>query len=452
MDYLKLSPKIKSKKIVINFDEFLLQGGGCRDLISRLLGFLDDHESDFGVKIKNLPFCLFPTPARDHILAGSGQKGAGSKTGDCRLCKYDSRCSGFSKIFLKNFGLPQIEPIKDIPNEVMIEVEPGCNFRCQFCFNKHAFARRGRDIENKLTPDLVMGIIDAVKKAGVKVVRFTGGEPLLRRDLLALLRYAKYQNLEVRINTNGALIDENWAKKIVGVVDNALMPFEDWQEKEESRICGFPGVLKRKIRAIKILKKAKIPVVRVGTVATRRIIHNFGKMAKLVCSLPIDDWEFFRPIPAAAISSPHQNEVWCGDKHPISRQDLDKMADNLTDLKKKTGRHYFIATAVPFCASPDKNKMNSVSLGAAAADDGHLRFVIDPRGYAKPHYFLDKNIGNPLDILKCWNHPFMKKMRNFGFIPKICRNCDFLEKCRGGSRFLANLYFGRWDAKDPLMP
>ncbi len=440
MDFKKIISKFKNKKIVVNFDDLVSSGAGYQDLIGNLLNFLDDCEADFGVKIKNLPFCLFPAGARDHILNKSTPEKIGAKVGDCRSCGYDSRCPGFSKAFLRNFGLPPVEPVKDIPNEIMIEAEPRCNFRCQFCFNAHAFAKRGRDIENKLTPDLVREIVDAIKKAGVKIIRFTGGEPLLRRDLISLLRYAKNQNLEVRLNTNGILIDKNRAKNFVGIVDNILIPMEDWEEKEESRICGFPGALRRKIRAIKILKKAKIPVVRVGTVATRRIINNFSRMAKLVCSLSIDDWEFFRPIPAAAT------------EYPISRQDLNEMADNLTDLKRKTGRHYFIATAVPFCASPDKNKMNSISSGAAAADDGHIRFVVDPRGYAKPHYFLDKNIGDPLDILKCWNHPFMRKIRNLGFVPEKCKKCGFLEKCRGGSRFLAKLYFGRWDAQDPLMP
>ncbi len=96
------------------------------------------------------------------------------------------------------------------------------------------------------------------------------------------------------------------------------------------------------------------------------------------------------------------------------------------------------------------NLLNSFSLGAIY-DDGHSRFVIDPRGFAKPHYFIDENIGDPLDPLACWHHPFMEKMRNLEFLPFECENCIYKLKCRGGSRFSAKMAFGEFDKPDPLM-
>jgi len=95
------------------------------------------------------------------------------------------------------------------------------------------------------------------------------------------------------------------------------------------------------------------------------------------------------------------------------------------------------------------NKLNSVSQGALF-DDGHSRLVIDPRGFVKPHYFMDKNIGHPLDILGAWQHPFMKKMRNLEYLPKECQDCPFVFKCRGGSRQAAKMVFGSYQALDPL--
>ena len=83
--------------------------------------------------------------------------------------------------------------------------------------------------------------------------------------------------------------------------------------------------------------------------------------------------------------------------------------------------------------------------------DGHIRYAIDPRGFAKPDYYIDKNIGNPLDIKGCWEHPFMKKMRNLKFVPRKCKDCKYLIKCRGGSRFSAKIINGSYCAEDPLM-
>ncbi|MBU1869383.1 MAG: 4Fe-4S cluster-binding domain-containing protein, partial [Candidatus Omnitrophica bacterium] len=57
--------------------------------------------------------------------------------------------------------------------------EPRCNFNCCFCFNKNSFAKQDRNIKT-FTTSQVKKIINAIAQAKVKIVRFTGGEPLLR--------------------------------------------------------------------------------------------------------------------------------------------------------------------------------------------------------------------------------------------------------------------------------
>jgi len=94
--------------------------------------------------------------------------------------------------------------------------------------------------------------------------------------------------------------------------------------------------------------------------------------------------------------------------------------------------------------------MNAVCSGARSVD-GHERFVIDPRGFAKPIYYIEKNIGDSLNILACWNHSFMKSLRSFNYLPKECQKCSLLEKCKGGNRYSAFTVSGTYQGKDPLM-
>lgn len=115
----------------------------------------------------------------------------------------------------------------DIPREVMIEIEPKCNLNCKFCFNKNSFAEKGRDIENKLTMEFVKKIIDNAFISGIKRIRFTGGEPLLRKDIWELAEYVKSKDMELRLNTNGTLIKNlSIAKKISKYFDNLLLPIQ----------------------------------------------------------------------------------------------------------------------------------------------------------------------------------------------------------------------------------
>ena len=393
-----------------------------------------DYEQFFEVWLKNIPFCLINSESVDHILP-KDKDSQGEKTKACQNCLWHKRCAGFPRGYLAEYGSEEICPMPDLPWEVMIEVEPRCNFNCQFCFNQISFAQKGRDIKSFST-DYVKKIIDGLAKAKVKIIRFTGGEPLLRKDIFQLLKYAKNKGLEVRLNTNASLINQRTSKKLKGIVDNVLIPFESYNDKKESKITGCAHSLKKKIKAIELLKKEEIPLIRVGTVATKENILNFDKIAQLISQLSLDEWELYRPIPTSKKSDLDSKLVKC-------------LAEKLIDLRKKTAKAIFIANALPFCAMEDLNKLNSISKGGLF-DDGHTRLVIDPRGFVKPHYFMDENIGNPLDILGAWQHPFVKKMRNLEYLPQQCQGCPFVFKCRGGSRQTAKMVFGKYQAADPL--
>ena len=57
----------------------------------------------------------------------------------------------------------------------------------------------------------------------IKYVRFTGGEPLLRKDLLKILKYAKTKGFYIFLNTNATLLDNTIIKHLEKYVDNILV-------------------------------------------------------------------------------------------------------------------------------------------------------------------------------------------------------------------------------------
>ena len=406
----------------------------CLSGVMPYLYQLLDYEIYFPIWLKNLPFCCISKEAIDHILP-KDDNFKGEKNKKCAKCFWFKKCSGFPKGYFSKYGLDEICPADDLPEEIMIEIIPRCNFHCEFCFNKISFAKKGRKIK-EFSAEYVKKIINGIIKSQIKIVRFTGGEPLLRRDIFELLKYAKDGGLETRLNTNGSLIDLKTAKKLKRIVDNVLIPIESWTEAKESKISGFKNALKKKIEAIKLLKKQEIQVVRAGTVVTEENILNFDKIADLISGLPLDEWELYRPIVT-------------NKKTNLNPRSINLLADKLIDLRRKADKSVFIANAIPFCSIKNLNKLNAVSRGALY-DDGCRRLVIDPRGFVKPHYFLDENIGSPLDILAAWEHPFMKKMRSLEFLPDICLNCRFKYKCRGGSRYEAKAASDNYYALDPL--
>jgi radical SAM protein with 4Fe4S-binding SPASM domain len=405
--------------------------------VQEIINFLFFFEKFFQIRIKDVPYCLI-SDSEDRIILNEPSKKK-VHLGACRSCRYEKRCGGILKDQVGVYK-DYIKAVKDLPREIIIEIEAKCNYNCLFCFNKNSFAKNGRKEIKILNTAYVKKIIRTTAKSGVKIIRFTGGEPMLRKDIWQLMDYAKNKGLKIRLNTNGSLIDTSQiVKKLNKYISSILLPIESYNNKEESFLTGRKDSLKEKIKAIKLLKKYGKMVIRAGTIATKNNIKNLEKIFSLVIKdLDLDDWELYRPIPLLE------------NKLPIDRKDLKILIDKLLKFQKLTSRRFSIVNAVPFCAY-NPLKVDQVSNGGLSVD-GHIRYVIDPRGFAKPDYYINKNIGSPLDVLGCWNHSFMKKMRNLKFLPKECRNCQYLVKCRGGSRFSAYFCFGKWEAKDPLMP
>ena len=180
-----------------------------------------NYEIFFNILLRNFPYCVVGESSRDHIYFEKKYKG--EKSQNCKKCKYNDFCGGFPLGYFKKFGKTEVCQTKDIPFEVMLEVESKCNFNCGFCFNKTSFAKNDRNLED-LSNNYFRKIIKNISSKGIKNIRFTGGEPLLREDVLDLMKYSKDNGLYVILNTNTSLINPTLVRKIKKIVDNILIP------------------------------------------------------------------------------------------------------------------------------------------------------------------------------------------------------------------------------------
>src|SRR5262245_17150955 len=92
-----------------------------------------------------------------------------------------------------------------------ISVTDRCNLRCQYCMPELDYAWLPR--ETLLTFEEIATIADAFTTLGVDRVRITGGEPLLRRNLPALIsRLAAIPAIDdLALTTNGVLLADHAA-------------------------------------------------------------------------------------------------------------------------------------------------------------------------------------------------------------------------------------------------
>src|SRR5437879_9797881 len=98
-------------------------------------------------------------------------------------------------------------PLRDL----RISVTDRCNFRCVYCMPREVF-----DADYKFLPQSAILSFEEIARLarvfvglGVKKIRLTGGEPLVRRDLHRLVAMLEELDVELTLTTNGSLLARN---------------------------------------------------------------------------------------------------------------------------------------------------------------------------------------------------------------------------------------------------
>src|SRR5581483_7420315 len=96
-------------------------------------------------------------------------------------------------------------PLRDL----RISVTDRCNFRCVYCMPKEVFGRDYAFLERSalLSLEEIARVAGVFAQLGVRTVRITGGEPLVRKNVEHLVELiAAIPGLELALTTNGALL------------------------------------------------------------------------------------------------------------------------------------------------------------------------------------------------------------------------------------------------------
>ena len=92
-----------------------------------------------------------------------------------------------------------------VVRDLRVSVTPRCNYRCFYC---DPLGEGLREPVGTVTVEDVARVIEAAAGLGLNSVRFTGGEPLLRRELPAMIHHAKRTAgiEDVALTTNASLL------------------------------------------------------------------------------------------------------------------------------------------------------------------------------------------------------------------------------------------------------
>jgi AdoMet-dependent heme synthase len=314
--------------------------------------------------------------------------------------------------------------VETVPNLFGIEVTRLCNLRCPHCFTSSGAASHpGPELEalRKLTTDLV--------RVGVRKIAFSGGEPLLRKDLEALMHHGLAEGIQsFGIVTNGYLVNRQRAKSLARAglsIAQVSVDGVDAIDHCAVRQCQR-GDFYRALHAIRMFLEVGV-TVDVATILTPRNCERAPEMALFCEAIGVRALRYCSFVPTGRAVS---DEV--KDRFTVRPQD----ADGFIRFMQQMASH----PSAPIGIFIDHGIGPWHPSGEFRCDCGEGVAYCSSEGYLYPCpglIFDEFKVGNvfetPLETL--FNSPAMSRVRQIAKsqLHGMCNSCPH-QGCSGGCR------------------
>jgi GTP 3',8-cyclase len=168
-----------------------------------------------------------------------------------------------------------------------ISVTDKCNLRCIYCMPEEGLAWLRR--EEILSYEEIASIVRAAASVGVRSIRLTGGEPLVRRDLSRLVAaIASVPGIDdVALSTNGLLLEAQLPQLVAAGLTRVNLSLDTLRADRFEAIARRPG-LETVLRGIEAVVRAGLSPLKLNCVVMRgKNDDELPDFAELTRRLPI---------------------------------------------------------------------------------------------------------------------------------------------------------------------
>lgn len=343
------------------------------------------------------------------------------------------------------------------PFQVVWDVTYACNLKCQHCY-----AQAGKVSRDELTHEEALRVVDKLATMGIPILALSGGEPLVRPDILEITRRGADNGMYVSIATNGTLITKEKAKQMKDAGVSYLQISVDGADAQtHDSFRGIPGAFDRTIQGVKNAV-AEGFFVNIATTATKKNLTQIPKIIDLCDSLGVNWFMAYNFVPTGRGKFIVENDL-----SPQEREDLLVMMYNRmkdTDIEILTTAPQYARIALQNCgqggpavvpthfSNPQVNgSLFNLTEFIGGCGAGRFYMAIRANGNIEPCVFFPLKVGNVRtdDLEDIWkNNEVFRDLRDKDNLKESCGSCDYRYHC-GGCRARAYGYFGDYRAADP---
>ena len=170
--------------------------------------------------------------------------------------------------------LPVLDTARRPLADLRISVTDRCNFRCRYCMPREVFGADWEFLKRSqiLSFEEIERLAGIFQRLGVRKIRLTGGEPLLRRDLPELVRMlAALPDVELALTTNGSLLARHAGDLAAAGLDRVTVSLDSLDDQVFRLMNDVDFPVARVLQGIDAAARHGLAPVKVNAVVRRGV-------------------------------------------------------------------------------------------------------------------------------------------------------------------------------------
>ena len=323
------------------------------------------------------------------------------------------------------------------PLWLLAELTYRCPLHCVFCSNPIDYARHGAEMDTAQWLD----VLTQARAMGAVQLGLSGGEPLLRDDLEAIVAHAHRLGFYINLITSGIGLTEARAQALKDAgLDHIQLSFQD-AGRELNDFLSSTRTFELKSRVAATIKRLGFPMV-LNCVMHRYNLPHVGRIIAMAEAMGADFLEL--------ANTQYYGWAW------HNRDALMPTPDDLADAQavvdhhraRLAGRMKILWVTPDYVDASPKACMNGW---------GAVFVLVAPDGVALPCHSarmlpgLDAPSVRDLPLREIWyDSPAFNRYRGDAWMSEPCSSCDDRGRDFGGCRCQAFLLAGAAEAADPV--
>ena len=310
-----------------------------------------------------------------------------------------------------------------------------CNLYCRHCY-RDAGERAG----GELSTEEGASLIEQAAAAGFKIMIFSGGEPLLREDILYLVEHAGRLGMRPVFGTNGTLITGELARRLKAAGASIMgISLDSTDPASHDDFRSTPGAWRAAVEGMRACREADLPF-QVHTTVMKWNWREIEKITDLALSLGAAAHHIFFLVPTGRAVDIEYDTLVGEQYEELLRRIIIRQREVPIELKPTCAPQFMrIAAQMGVKTRFTKGCLAGISY-----------CIITPRGYVQPCAYLEVQAGNIKEqpFAEIWQNAEVFRTLRTEEYSGACGTCKFKKIC-GGCRARAHFYYGDYMAEEP---